>query len=96
MSQSKGNQPCIFIGKTDAKVKVPVLWPPDAKTLRIGKTLILGKLENKKRRGWQRMRYLDRLTGQMATHSSTLTWKTPWMEEPGRLQSAGSLRVGHD
>ena len=32
----------------------------------------------------------------MATHSSTLTWKIPWMEEPGRLQSMGSLRVGHD
>ena len=32
----------------------------------------------------------------MATHSSTLAWKIPWMEEPGRLQSVGSLRVGHD
>ena len=32
----------------------------------------------------------------MATHSSTLAWKIPWMEEPGRLQSIGLLRVGHD
>ena len=32
----------------------------------------------------------------MAPHSSTLAWKIPWMEEPGRLQSTGSLRVGHD
>ena len=32
----------------------------------------------------------------MAPHSSTLAWKIPWMEEPGRLQSMGSLRVGHD
>ena len=32
----------------------------------------------------------------MAPHSSTLAWKTPWMEEPGRLQSTGSLRVRHD
>ena len=32
----------------------------------------------------------------MATHSSILAWKIPWMEEPGRLQSMGSLRVGHD
>ena len=31
-----------------------------------------------------------------APHSSTLAWKIPWMEEPGRLQSMGSLRVGHD
>ena len=32
----------------------------------------------------------------MATHSSTLAWKIPWAEEPGRLQSMGSRRVGHD
>ena len=32
----------------------------------------------------------------LASHTSTLAWKTPWMEEPGRLQSMGSLRVGHD
>jgi len=31
----------------------------------------------------------------MATHSSTLAWKIPWTEEPGRLRSMGSLRVGH-
>ena len=32
----------------------------------------------------------------MAPHSSTLAWKIPWMEEPGRLQSMGSLQVGHN
>ena len=32
----------------------------------------------------------------MATHSSTLAWKIPWTEEPGRLQSMGLLRVGHN
>ena len=32
----------------------------------------------------------------VAPHSSTLAWKTPWMEETGRLRSMGSLRVGHD
>ena len=32
----------------------------------------------------------------MAPHSSTLAWKIPWTEEPGRLQSMGSQRVGHD
>ena len=32
----------------------------------------------------------------MATHSSTLAWQIPWTEEPGRLQSTGSLRVGYD
>ena len=38
----------------------------------------------------------DPLEKEMATHSSTLAWKTPWMEEPGRLQSTGSQRVGHN
>ena len=38
----------------------------------------------------------DPLEKQMATHSCTLAWKIPWMEEPGRLQSMGSQRVGHD
>ena len=38
----------------------------------------------------------DPLEKAMATHSSTLAWKIPWMEERGRLQSMGSQRVGHD
>ena len=41
--------------------------------------------------GWE-----DPLEQEMATHSRTLTWKIPWMEEPGRLQSMGSQRVGHN
>ena len=38
----------------------------------------------------------DLLEKEMATHSSILAWKIPWTEEPGRLQSMGSQRVGHD
>ena len=38
----------------------------------------------------------DPLEKEMATHSSTIAWKIPWTEEPGRLQSMGSQRVGHD
>ena len=41
--------------------------------------------------GWE-----DPLEKEMATHSSTLAWKIPWTEEPGRLQITGSQRVGHD
>ena len=41
--------------------------------------------------GWE-----DRLEKEMATHSSTLAWKIPWIEERGRLQSMGSQRVGND
>ena len=45
----------------------------------------------------QRHYFVDKgLYSQMAPHSSTLAWKIPWMEEPGRLQSMGSLRVGQD
>ena len=38
----------------------------------------------------------DPLEKEMATHSSTIAWKIPWTEDPGRLQSMGSQRVGHD
>ena len=38
----------------------------------------------------------DPLEKEMATHSSTLAWRIPWMEDPVRLQSMGSQRVGHD
>ena len=38
----------------------------------------------------------DLLGKEMATHSSILAWRIPWTEEPGRLQSLGSQRVGHD
>ena len=41
--------------------------------------------------GWE-----DPLEKEMATHSSTLAWKSPWTEDPGRLQYMGSQRVGHD
>ena len=40
--------------------------------------------------------YCEQAEKAMATHSSTLAWKIPWMKEPGRLQSMGSLRLGHD
>ena len=49
---------------------------------------------------WEtRVQSLDRedlLEKEMATHSGSLAWKIPWMEEPGRLQSMGSQRVGHN
>ena len=67
---------------------------------------MLGKVEGKRRR--EQRRWLDSIGNSMdmnvskllekamATHSSTLAWRIPWAEEPGRLQSMGSLRVGHD
>ena len=91
------------------------------------KTLMLGGIEGRRRREWQRVRCLEGITDsmdmslskvlelvmdretwvrslgqedtlkkEMAIHSSTLAWKIPWMEDPGRLQSMGSQRVRHD
>ena len=58
----KGNQSWIFIGGTDAEAEAPILWPPDAKNWLTGKDLMLGKIEGKRRRGQQRMRWLDGIT----------------------------------
>ena len=44
----------------------------------------------------QSLDWEDPLEKEMATHSSTLAWKIPWMKESGSLQSMGSQRVGHD
>ena len=58
----KGNQSWVFIGRTDAEAETPILWPPDAKSCLLEKTLMLGKIEGRRRRGRQRMRWLDGIT----------------------------------
>ena len=55
----------MFIGRTDVEAETPILWPPDVKSGLIGKTLMLGKIEGKRRRGRQRMRWLDGITDSM-------------------------------
>ena len=61
----KGNQPWTLIGRNDAEAEAPGLWSPDAKSQLIGKTLMLGKTEDRRRRGRQRMRWLDGITNSM-------------------------------
>ena len=84
------------------------LEPVEDRTMRGGKeiaclTMFLRGLDVKEDRetdqyleGTLTLAYWDCSEKAMAPHSSTLAWKIPWMEEPGRLQSMGSLGVGHD
>ena len=58
----KGDQSWVFIGRTDVEAETPILWPPDAKSWLIWKDLMLGKIEDRRRRGWQRMRWLNGIT----------------------------------
>ena len=60
----KWDQSWMFIGRTDVEAETPILWPPDEKNWLIGKTLMLGKIEGRRRR-WQRMRWLDGITDSM-------------------------------
>ena len=68
----KENQPWISTGRTDAKAEALTLWPPDAKSWLIKKTLMVGKIEGKRRRGHQRMRWLDSITNSMHINLSKL------------------------
>ena len=53
---AKGDQSWVFIGRTDAEAETPILWPPDARTDSLEKTVLLGKIEGRRRRQRQRMR----------------------------------------
>ena len=69
----QGNQPWIFIGRTDAEAEIPVLWPPHAKSWLIGKDPDAGGIGGRRRRGWQRMWWLDgHLTDSMDVSLSEL------------------------
>ena len=61
----KGNQSSIFIGRTDAEAETPKLWHRMQRTDSYEKTLMLGKIEGRRRRGRQRMRWLDGITDSM-------------------------------
>ena len=89
----KGNQPWVFIGRTDAEAKAPVLWPPDAK--RLEKTLMLRKIEGRRRRGGQRMRRLHDIIGSVDMNLSKFQ-ETVKDREAWHAAVHGLQIVGHD
>ena len=62
---SKGDQSWVFNGRTDAEAETPILWPPHVKIDSLEKTLMLGGIGGRRRRGRQRMRWLDGITDSM-------------------------------
>ena len=87
--------PWIFTGRTDAEAETPITLATWCKELSFEKTLMLGKIEGRRRRGQQRMRWLDASPTQRTWVwvNSGSWWRT---RRPGVLQSMGSQRVRHD
>ena len=85
----EGNQPLIFMGISDAEVEVPNFWPLMGRADSLVKTLMLGKMEGKKKRRKQRMRCLDGITDWMDMSLSQLQEMVKH-REPGVLRIMGS------
>ena len=68
----KGDQSWVFIRRTDAEAETPILWPPHAKSDSLEKTLMLGGIGSRRRRGQQRMRWLDGIPDSMDMSLSNL------------------------
>ena len=62
----------MFFKGTDEEAEAPIVWPSDAKTVSLGNTLMLGKIKGKRRRGKQRMTWLDSITDSMDMRLSKL------------------------
>ena len=90
----KGNQPWIFIGMTDAEAEAAILWHLMGRGNSLEKTLMLRKTEGRRRRGWQRMRWIASLTQWAQVWANSRRW---WRTgKPGMLLSMGLQRIWHD
>ena len=94
-SHPKGDQSWVFIGRTDVEAEIQYFGHLMRRADSFEKTLMLGKIEGRRRRGWQRMRWLDIITDLIDTSLENFSswW---WTAGPGVLQSMGSQRVAHD
>ena len=69
---SEGDQPWDFFGRYDAKAEAPVFWPPHVRVDSLEKTLMLGRIGGRRRRGRRRMRWLDGITDSIDVSLSEL------------------------